>query len=557
MRIKSISLDGIRAFQSKSGTTIPLGHTLTVIAGLNGTGKSTVLAALGNCGRLEKTKATHLNGDQFTTELSEVLKFDVDHDSAGSSVSIEFEDDENGFADNIPPDGVLRFRSSIQKSNSPTTKNGESLDRLQDPRSRLRLIPRIENRPVASEAKLDWPTYYLGLSRLFPVGETDDYSARSKQWGDDILVEYETIYNKILNLDHPIETVKLITSPSARNKKGLGVATSSYGFVSNSAGQDNLGQIILAALSFKRLKYELGDDYHGGILLIDEIEATLHPVAQYRLLDFLYKTAHQNGFQIAITTHSLTILEHFSEQINEYDLTRKLVNLRRTGEDLDVEVNPAYAALEADLNSRFLAGARVQAPKIFLEDSTARMVFGCLRKLKFAELDVEVVEGDLGWTNLLTIANEFPQHLLGSLIVLDPDVRAEPRANVEGKLNKSIFRYPDEATLRPGDRHLLFLPGSEPVEKMLYTFYKQAGSTIDVYRREVLKSFRVNYSSLMNMDRAPTGRSELDRQKWWFENIPDQVKLDLITYWLENADLEIGSFVSSFRSNYEIVKKFV
>lgn len=557
MKIKSTTLKGFRAFSRSEGSEVPLGEVLTVIAGLNGTGKSTILAVLGNCGRLEKSKATHLNGDQFTTELSEVLKFDVKHDSAGSSVSIEFADDANGFAENVPPDGVLEFRSAIQQNNTPKVKNGVQVDRLNDPRSRLRLIPSKKNRPVESEAKLQWPTYYLGLSRLFPVGETDEYSARSKQWDFEIRQEYESTYNYILNLSDPIEAFGLITSSSARNKKGSGIETENYGFVANSAGQDNLGQIVLSALSFKHLRKTLGTDYRGGLLLIDEVEATLHPVAQTRLLNFLYRTAFENEFQVVLTTHSLTILEEICSRLHPEDTTRTLVNLKRTGEILEVEVNPAFAEIEADMNSQFLAGARTEFPKVFLEDGAARQVFDCIHQLRFPDLQVEVVEGDLSWNQLLAMANEFSAMLASSLIILDPDIRSHPRHDVEKRIPKSIFRFPGEAALRPGERTLMFLPGSSLIEEMMYTFYKEAGATADVYHHSSVKALRVDYHSLMNIDNGPTDGGSKKLSKWWFSQIPHPVVPELVTYWLEKGDLDLDSFETEFRRNYDIARKFV
>ncbi|WP_296143900.1 ATP-dependent endonuclease [uncultured Corynebacterium sp.] len=557
MYVDSVKIRGLRAFPSDKDTEIPLGSTLTVLAGLNGTGKSTILAILGNSGRLEKSKATHLNGDQFTTELSEVLKFDIGHDRAGSSVSIRFSDDHYGMASNLPATNELSFRSAIQTGNEPTEVKGVRIDRFKDPRSRLRLIPVKRNRPIESEAKLQWPTYYLGLSRLFPVGETDHYSTKSKNWNAEILQEYENVYNHVLDLSQPVKSLGLITSSSARNKKGAGVETDKYGFVSNSAGQDNLGQIILAALSFKNLRNELDGEYRGGLLLIDEVEATLHPVAQKRLMDFLYRTAKESGFQVVLTTHSLTVLDHVVSPLSDKDKTRKVVYLKRTGGDLIVESNPALAAIEADMNSQFLSAARIDHPRIFVEDDAARMVFSCIQRLHFPELPVRLTEGNLSWTSIITMANEFSPMLSSSLVILDPDVRSEPQEKIRSMLNKSIFRYPGDSTDRPGEREILFLPGNEPVETMMFNYYRSpAREFIDLYKRENMMQLNLTYYSLNNMDDAPRSDKELDRHKWWFDRIPEPAKPEVVSFWLENSDLDIDTFVADFKRNYEIAQQF-
>lgn len=56
-------------------------------------------------------------------------------------------------------------------------------------------------------------------------------------------------------------------------------------------GQDNLGKIILALFSFKRLHDKYPQQYKGGILAIDEMDATMYPASQVELLKILRKYA--------------------------------------------------------------------------------------------------------------------------------------------------------------------------------------------------------------------------------------------------------------------------
>lgn len=557
MRIESVHIKGIRAFPAESDVRVELGEIFTAIAGLNGTGKSTVLAVLGNVGTLKKKHASHLNGDPFKTELSEILKYDVGYDESGGKALVQFAESDSGMADNIPPSGLLSFRSSIHSANNPTIKNGVKLDLRLDPRSRFRLIPEKKERPTPSEAKLEWPTYYLGLSRLFPVGETDDYSALNTNLNDEIYRIYNDRYKKILNIGQNVKTVGLITSPSAARKKGSGVTTSKYGPVSNSAGQDNLGQIILAALSFKVLKESMGDDFKGGLLLIDEIEATLHPVAQKRLFDFLYETAKEVGFQVVCTTHSLSFLERVSEFTHPKNNKVKIAYFRRTGHDLEIIPNPSMTAIEADMNNQMLAqGASPTCPRVFMEDDVARLVFRCIQQERLSDLQVRLPEGSLGWQSILLMANEFSAELSGSLIVLDPDVSTQPEDKLKQMLSKSVFKHPNDELQRDEDRSILFLPGDRPVEEMLYRYFDEAGEFCDVYKLEVLRSFQADYFTLMNIDKMPNGLSDKQQFKWWFEMKPPQVQEALVRFWLLNADIGLDEFEQAFRRNYKIVSRF-
>ena len=112
--------------------------------------------------------------------------------------------------------------------------------------------------------------------------------------------------------------VDMIDIGDSARKKGIGINTDKYSSITNSAGQDNIGQIIMAIMSFRKLKKEY-KGYKGGLLLIDEIEATLHPIAQIKLLDFLYRACKELNLQVVFTTHSVALLEVLSQKILNND----------------------------------------------------------------------------------------------------------------------------------------------------------------------------------------------------------------------------------------------
>lgn len=557
MHIESVRIKGIRAFPHDNDVEVKLGKVFTAIAGLNGTGKSTVLAVLGNVGYLRKRVGEHLNGDPFKAELSEILKYDVGHDQPGGKVEVKFADDQFGMVENIQPSGVMSFRASIYSANNPSMVDGVKLERKMDPRSRFRLIPEPGERPQHSEAKLEWPTYYLGLSRLYPVGETFDYESKTAAWDDEVLKVYNDAYRHILNIGQDVKKVGLITSDSVARKKGAGITTSSYGMVSNSAGQDNLGQILLAALSFKALKSKLGEhEFRGGILLIDEVEATLHPVAQTRLYDFLYNTAKETGFQVICTTHSLSLLERIARDTHPKNPMVKVSYFVRTGDELEVLTNPSMDEIEADMNNRILSpNASADYPRIFLEDDVARLVFECIRKERFSDLPVTLSEGNVGWNELLTMANEFSTELAGSLIILDPDVRGQETNSIRQKLSKSIFKHPEDELLARDDRHILFLPGERPVEEMLYKYYDEQGETCEVYNRDAMKAVWASYYKIMNLEGMPHEYDGLQKYKWWFNRNSLDLKVELIRFWLLNSEVGLDEFADQFRENYKVASR--
>ena len=167
---------------------------------------------------------------------------------------------------------------------------------------------------------MQWPVLYLGLSRVYPFGESDKLTLHDDgRITADLMKDVIQNYMNILNQSENIVEVNAIDTDVTKRSKlsSFGVTTEDYNYAANSAGQSNLGQILLAIESFRYLKNELGDKWTGGMLLIDELDATLHPCAQKKLLDYLYGNAKEIGMQICFTTHSLYLLEHINRYVEK------------------------------------------------------------------------------------------------------------------------------------------------------------------------------------------------------------------------------------------------
>jgi len=150
---RSIKIRDFRQFQDRE---LFLGKYATVLAGRNSTGKSTILGLLANCAEIKKSVAgTYTNG-RFRAEFSEIIKGSKQFDKTDSGIFQIIVDE---------PDGTTitcEFRTTWQKYDSDD-KTAE----------RFRVIPKWK-KPLdqtTTEAKLERPVIYLGLSRLFPVGE--------------------------------------------------------------------------------------------------------------------------------------------------------------------------------------------------------------------------------------------------------------------------------------------------------------------------------------------------------------------------------------------------
>ncbi|HDR1578310.1 TPA: ATP-binding protein, partial [Pasteurella multocida] len=74
-----------------------------------------------------------------------------------------------------------------------------------------------------------------------------------------------------------------------------------------SAGEDNLLILLTAIYSLKH--YYKTTDGMNSILLIDELDATLHPSLQYEIFYLLKELSQEYGVQVFFTTHSLSLLD--------------------------------------------------------------------------------------------------------------------------------------------------------------------------------------------------------------------------------------------------------
>ena len=155
------------------------------------------------------------------------------------------------------------------------------------------------------------PVLYLGLSRLIPYGEYNNDEAVSsikKNLPSEFVTNVAKNYKEFTGFDITHKALQKMGDIKSRSEFISDVA----GIDSNtiSAGEDNL-YIILAALESLKLYYKAIESRRDieSVLLIDELDATLHPDYQIRLLKLMRDYAQKYKIQIFFTTHSITALE--------------------------------------------------------------------------------------------------------------------------------------------------------------------------------------------------------------------------------------------------------
>lgn len=544
MWAKKIELHDFRAFENFF--EMDLAKNITCISGHNGIGKSTILAVLNNCGELKKKVATQLNGLAFRGEFSDIIIGDDAFDTKGEKAKIYFQDipSSNGNTDGSAYVNELEFRATFQNE-----KNNK----------RYRLIPKIINQVRNSEAKLTWPTIYLGLSRLYPVGESE--IATSKKLPAEIMGDLLSTHQYLLGMEYDSDAkMESIGIKEISGKNKTGVKTSKYSSTSNSAGQDNVGQIILAILSFQNLKATLKSDYHGGILLIDEIDATLHPAVQFRLYDYLLKKSKELDLQVIFTTHSITLLEHISKTYNKSGYEVKTCYLQKRTKSINVKYNPSVNLLRHDLSDTYSGYDRpTEKIKLLTEDDVARWFFKLLLKYKNKEqeFDFEALDIDIGWQHIIKLLIADSKTFSGYIALLDPDIRKEENEKwLKKKTRGTLFSEHDTST-----SSIFRLPASdnfpENIEKILWDYVSNLSDDALFYRNEFIEDH--NWQKRLVIANGPYSQKynhitkEAFKIKAWFND--NKVFLEIaVHYWIEDNEEIVNEFIDNLFRAYKYKK---
>ena len=193
--------------------------------------------------------------------------------------------------------------------------------------------------------------------------------------------------------------------------------------------------------------------FQNALVLIDEVEVGLHPSTQQALMLELQRLALRNNLQIVVTTHSSTILDTVPSEARIF--------LERTEDN--VVVQPPYR----DILQKAFYGHSIDKLSILCEDDCAEgFIIGVLEilneKLKFTPNDI-LVGRDTG-------KSEFTQHIkaLGKFNRLDDFIFiADGDARIDAK-NYSAEWQKTAKELGQNIR-IAFLPSNDTPESWLWT----------------------------------------------------------------------------------------
>lgn len=407
---KSIKGIYIKDFRSLKNRKIELGQRFTLITGKNGTMKSTILGLLAHPFS-SPNDAKDLFKKPLKTSMKDVFRLSIDKDNRPYVYYLLAETTNN----DLIAEPVRVYISALPKNEN---------DNDSTVRYRHRVTVGKDNSAGLGNFSLN--TSYINFKRLFPIIETDA-EAIDIELSED---EKTFISKAFARIAQRTEYKNFEPVSDNQIKYTCGPVDTFYNYRSISSGEDNLGTIFYKLIAFQRNKKD--NDSLQGLLCIDEIEASLHPIAQKYLLDFLFQWAKQNNVQIIATTHSLFLVQSYLELQNKYSTEQaSLINIstRQVGEDHNykVMINPDFKTIYKELTYDDINNETSYKVHILCEDDMAKLFLTRILKQRTILNNIDFIsnvgsDNGTSWKNYIALAKNAPNLLSDSIIIVDPDV---------------------------------------------------------------------------------------------------------------------------------------
>lgn len=497
VKIDKITIKNFRRFHDVS---FEIGSCLTLIAGQNGTSKSTLLGMLCqpfSFGVFQGPTVGHSDNSKYTDNYHGIKLSDF-KDLTGNPYCYDCEDvfRLSKVHDTIDNKYLYRLHLSGNciTSKSPIYNNGLLVRTQRRPNEkRIRLVAGPKASSEAGEGNFPHPVIYFGLNRHWPlalvkkmtIGDHAEINDQDKEW-------YLEKYKQILLLEEATNKAEFIQADKGPKKDFVGVSSKDYNSESFSAGQDNLGQILTAILSFKSLQSKLGDKYQGGLILIDEIDSTLHADAQAALLETLCEAAEKYHLQIVGTTHSLFLLKQAIQ--SKIKSKVKVIYLKREDDNV---VDSGYSTFEdIENNLKVMAqpkrSKKPQKVSLIFEDDVGKNMFfaiiGTTLNQYFHRFEMESL-GAGSLANLASLSLKVPE-LKKVILIPDGDVR--------GSMKES--------------GNIVFLPGNSRPETLLYDCFKSLSDT-DRFWRDCRAGGYSKQVAILKPGKIP--KEPIEAKKWY------------------------------------------
>ncbi|MCX8600772.1 MULTISPECIES: AAA family ATPase [unclassified Gilliamella] len=449
----------IRKYLKLQDISFKFSNNINVISGGNGTCKTSILYIISNSFKQPKLKNNpslkvikSLN-QLINPKIESLAKAGLvtkQDNNEGKVFDIKYYDRSNPIPFRVKDDGMLNRYRIIPNYAKPKKEN----------------LPEI-------------PIIYLGLPRLIPTGEIPDDTdviTIKKFLPQEYRDKYNELYNDLCN----IEIAEILPQENIANiKKRPTFRSNIRGIDSNtiSAGQDNI-QILLTALLSLKYYYENSNQNNKceSVLLIDELDATLHPTLQYKILKIINDFSSNYKIQVFFTTHSLSLIEYsIKRACNILYLIDNTTPKTQNG-SIILLPDPTLQNISLFLQNKIDDGKyKLKKIPVLTEDEEARIFLKEILNFKrkenddFSKIETALHMGqfNIGAQTLKQMNNDefFFRSLTPSITILDGDERPSNQDPEAYKQLKTSY----------SKKNIIFLPSNKSPEKLLFDY------SLDIY----------------------------------------------------------------------------
>lgn len=317
--------------------------------------------------------------------------------------------------------------------------------------------PRKTDTRSKSPRKGQWKDYdtrprravsFLGINRILPPSESMTYRNYSAYFGNNRLSEADnaTLANYMTRIFGKNYTGVTLRKLHKYRLYGCSRGVNTYTGFNMGAGENAVLQLLHEIISAGR----------GALIVVDEIELGLHVRAQEQLMAVLKELCQQYCTQIICSSHSSTIIGSVPPD------GRILLKPKEDGVDVAYGITPEMAMSE-------MSGMLHAELSIFVEDDVAKdFIQTILPNNERRRVDIKIL-GSADGSLLHAIAIHLREGQQDFVVIMDGDKRADKLR----KINSVVASLGDCHTITPAEisaflnERMEFLPGNEWPEKVI------------------------------------------------------------------------------------------
>lgn len=484
--IKKIKCNKYRKLED---LTLDFSPTINIISGTNGTCKSSILHIVSNSFQAVTKSCSFLNDVSCLETIKKLNSLTNPKIEKLTRDSKDYND---------PAKGLKGALYSVEYFNAePLEFRRHNSRSSQSSKYDCRFAVKPNYSKGNNESLPYCPVIYLGLGRLVPFGEfyqdhliKDVNTKLDQKYKEEIQKKYYEFTG--INLNIP----SFVCQNMGDIKKRSDFTSDTPGIEANtiSAGEDNLFIILTALISLKYY-YEsiVTENTVESILLIDEVDATLHPSFQYKLLKLFDEYSIKYKIQIIFTTHSISLLEYAFKKKHNVIYLRDAILTVKSMESPDIYKIKLH--LQNECKYDIYLDKKIP---LFTEDDEARIflkiIFEYLAEKypSFSKVKnlFHFVDANIGASNLKSIFNDdlLLRSTMRSICVLDGDQQAD--------LNNYTIK----------------LPGSVSPEKLIMDYSLDIFNKIDDSFWENETIVDLNYGIVYYRDNIMPGILSIDEE---------------------------------------------